>query len=126
MLDPIDLNVEDDPWELKKSISQKINALVCINLLHVAPAKCAEALFKGAQSLLAKDLKLILYGPLFRADKEISTSNKIFETNLKKLNSNWGLRYLEDINLIGLKNKFMKVRLIYMPANNICIIYSKS
>src|SRR5229473_2617230 len=38
-------------------------AIVCANVIHIAPWRVAEGLFAGASRTLGKDGRLFLYGP---------------------------------------------------------------
>src|SRR5262245_65622511 len=59
---PIDLDVTKLPWPL-----QTADAVVAINLIHVAPWSATLALFEGAKALLSTQDVLFLYGPYRRS-----------------------------------------------------------
>ena len=54
---PIDLDVTKRPWPL-----QTADAVVAINMIHVAPWSATLALFEGAKALLSTPDVLFLYG----------------------------------------------------------------
>jgi hypothetical protein len=58
---PIDLDVTKHPWPL-----QTADAVVAINMIHVAPWSATLALFEGAKALLSTEHVLFLYGPYRR------------------------------------------------------------
>jgi len=58
---PIHLDVCALPWAIDSAA-----ALVCINLIHIAPWSATEALFCGGRSLLSGSGLLCLYGPFQR------------------------------------------------------------
>src|SRR5438034_8437192 len=70
---PIDLDVTKLPWPL-----QTADAVVAINLIHVAPWSATLALFEGAKALLSPEHVLFLYGPYRRFGHYTSKSNAQF------------------------------------------------
>ncbi len=123
MPEPIDLDVEKTPWPLSLELRSSLKAIVCINMIHISPWKCTNALFKEAGNLLKKNQVLILYGP-FKIDGEhISESNFRFDQTLRARNSLWGVRDLDAVSEIGTKNRFNKRKIVHMPANNLLVIF---
>jgi tRNA G46 methylase TrmB len=53
---PLHLDVHALPWPVESAA-----ALVCINMLHIAPWSAAEALFSGGKSLLSGGSLLCVY-----------------------------------------------------------------
>ena len=53
--DPIDLDVTKLPWPLRTA-----DAVVAINMIHVAPWSATAALFEGAKALLPPEQVLVL------------------------------------------------------------------
>ena len=84
---PIDLDVSKLPWPL-----QTADAVVAINLIHVAPWSATLALFEGAKALLSTEHVLFLYGPYRRYGHHTSESNAQFDLDLRAHNPEWGLR----------------------------------
>jgi len=125
MPDPIDLDVENRPWSLKTELSSALEAIVCINMLHISPWKCTQALLEEAGNLLTKDQLLMIYGPFKIEGKHTSESNVRFNEYLKAQNSKWGVRDLNEVNKIANKNKLENIQVIEMPANNLSIIFKK-
>jgi len=58
---PLDLDLLAPAWR-----RQPASALLCVNVLHVAPPEAAAALLDGAAALLPPGAPLVVYGP-FRA-----------------------------------------------------------
>ena len=51
--DPILLDVLDQPWSVEtQPMTPGISAVVAINMIHIAPWRCCEALIDGAQRIL--------------------------------------------------------------------------
>jgi hypothetical protein len=55
---PLDLDVRALPWRVPT-----LDAIVCLNLIHIAPWSVATALFAGAGLGLRETGLLYLYGP---------------------------------------------------------------
>src|SRR5690606_28546036 len=55
---PLALGVREQPWPVTRA-----DAVVCINMIHIAPWEACEALVAGAAALLDDGAPLVLYGP---------------------------------------------------------------
>ena len=125
MPEPIDLDAEKRPWLLTAESQSSLQAIVCINMIHISPWSCTEALFEEAGNLLKKDQLLMLYGPFKRYGDHISESNSRFDKSLKVQNPSWGVRDLDAVSEIGMNNGLEKYKVVDMPANNLSIIFLK-
>ena len=125
MPQPLQLDVENIPWEIPLKLVNSLQGIVSINMIHVAEWKCTIALFKGAGNLLMKGQFVMLYGPFKIDNKHTSQSNLFFENSLKMQNNLWGIRNLEEVTDEAIKNGFFQEDIIRMPANNFSIIYKK-
>lgn len=123
---PLELDVENIPWNIPLKLASSLQGIVSINLIHVAKWTCTIALFKEAGKLLNNGQFLILYGPFRIGNKHTSQSNYIFDNSLKMQNEFWGIRNLEEVNDEAEKNGFFQENIIMMPANNLSIIYRKA
>ena len=123
MPNSIDLNVEKRPWPLTSKFRSELQAIVCINMLHISPWSCTKALFEEAGNLLQKDQLLMLYGPFKLTGKNMAESNSYFDKSLRAQNPCWGIRDLQAVIQIGFKNGLKKTNVIEMPANNLSIIF---
>jgi len=115
---PIDLDVTRLPWPL-----QSADALVCINLVHVAPWSATLALFEGAKTFLPTRPVLFLYGPYRRYGRHTSESNAQFDSDLRAHNPEWGLRDLEAVSEVADRAGFSLTELVEMPANNFSLVF---
>ncbi len=122
---PLELDVENIPWNIPLKLTNSLQGIVSINLIHVAKWTCTIALFKEAGKLLNSGQFLILYGPFKVGNKHTSQSNYIFDNSLKMQNEFWGIRNLEEVTDEAKKNGFFQEDIIMMPANNFSIIYRK-
>ncbi len=120
---PLDIDVENRPWPVDNKTKSLIIGIVCINMIHISPWSCTKALFEESKFLLKKNHFLMLYGPFFVNDKQNSESNLKFDQLLKSRNSHWGVRHLNRVNEIALKNNFELHKIIVMPSNNLSVIF---
>ena len=118
---PIDLEVTRLPWPL-----QTADAVVCINMIHVAPWSATPALFKGAKALLSAQHVLLLYGPYRRFGQHTSKSNEQFDSDLRAHDPEWGLRDLEAVSEAAASSAFMLDEIVEMPANNFSLIFKRT
>ncbi|HTO45123.1 MAG TPA: DUF938 domain-containing protein [Burkholderiales bacterium] len=117
---PIDLDVTRLPWPL-----QTADAVVCINMIHVAPWPATLALLKGAKALLPAQHVLFLYGPYRRFGQHTSKSNEQFDFDLRAHDPEWGLRDLETVSEAAASCGFMLAEIVDMPANNFSLIFKR-
>jgi SAM-dependent methyltransferase len=114
---PIDLDVTRLPWPL-----QTADAVVCINMIHVAPWSATLALLEGARALLPTQHVLYLYGPYRRSGQHTSKSNGQFDSDLRAHDPEWGLRDLEAVSEAAASSGFVLAEVVEMPANNFSLI----
>ncbi|HEX7792145.1 MAG TPA: DUF938 domain-containing protein, partial [Afipia sp.] len=89
---PLALDASSDHWPVTAA-----NAVLCINMIHIAPWRATAGLFHGAAKLLRAGAPLYLYGPYRRADVVTAPSNEAFDASLKSRDGKWGLRDLEAV-----------------------------
>jgi hypothetical protein len=117
---PIDLDVTRLPWPLEAA-----EAIVCINMIHVAPWSATQALFEGAGALLAPGQVLFLYGPYRRFGSHTAPSNEKFDSDLRAQNPAWGLRDMEAVSEVAAPAGFEPPEIVEMPANNFSLIFRR-
>ena len=125
MPQPLELDVEKSSWPISSKLSQSVEGIISINMIHVAKWTCTRSLFKGSGKLLKVGQFLFLYGPFKIGNKHISQSNYFFDNSLKMQNDLWGIRNIEEVNDEAKKNGFFQEDIISMPANNFSIIYRR-
>lgn len=118
--DPIDLDVTRFPWPV-----QAADAVVAINMIHVAPWSATLALFAGAKGLLSHGQVLFLYGPYRRDGRHTSASNAQFDLDLRARNPEWGLRDLEAVSDVAAGAGFELAEIVGMPANNFSLVFKR-
>lgn len=119
---PVALDVCRAPWPVPDSLA----AIVCINMIHIAPWAAAEALFRGAGERLMNDGVLFLYGPYKRDGAHTAVSNEIFDTQLRATNPDWGVRNMEDVVELGRRAGLMMEEAVAMPANNFSLVFRRA
>jgi len=120
VLAPVELNVLKRPWPVARA-----DAVVCINMIHIAPWACAEALVSGAGELVGAGGVLFLYGPFRRFGRHTSLSNEAFDASLRGSDPDWGVRDLEAVVEIARAAGFGLEEVVEMPANNLSVVMRK-
>ncbi len=115
VLPPLWLDASASSWA---AAPDRVDAIFCANLLHIAPWPVCPALMQGAARHLAPQGQLILYGPYLIDGEETAPGNLAFDIDLRSRNPAWGLRRLGDVldqaQAMGLH---LQER-VAMPANN--------
>lgn len=117
---PLLLDVERAPWPVAHA-----DAILNINMIHIAPWSAAEALFQGAARLLPAAGVLYLYGPFKRAGQHTSPSNERFDERLRSEDARWGVRDLDELAVLATSAGFEPPEIVTMPANNLSLVYRR-
>lgn len=112
-----------DWWQRPWLVNQMINAIVNINMIHIAPWACCEGLLRGSEKLLTAGGVLYLYGPFKQGGQHTAASNEAFDTHLKNQNPLWGVRNLESVIELAAQHGLEHRATIEMPANNLSVIF---
>ena len=100
-------------------------ALLCINIVHIAPWAVAKGVLRAAGRHLAPDGRLILYGPYRRDGLHIAPSNAAFDASLKAQDPAWGVRDTADMAKLAAANSMRIAEIVEMPSNNLCLVVSR-
>jgi SAM-dependent methyltransferase len=104
-----------------------IDAVVSINMIHIAPMEAARGLIAGAARLLRPGGKFFLYGPFARNGAHTAPSNAEFDNSLKARNSSWGVRDLDlEIMPLAAAAGLSMEAIVEMPANNLSVVFVRS
>jgi SAM-dependent methyltransferase len=101
------------PWPVEHA-----DAIVCINMVHIAPWEAALALFAGAGRLLAPGALLLLYGPYRFGGAFTAPSNQAFDASLRARDPRWGVRDVDDLRAAAAAQGFTLDEPVALPANN--------
>lgn len=102
------------------------NAILCCNMVHIAPWSAAEGLFAGAGRLLPSGAPLILYGPFIEADVPTADSNLAFDASLRDRDPAWGLRAVAALDALATAAGLHRIRRTAMPANNLMLVWRRA
>lgn len=111
---PLMIDAAADHWPVAAA-----DALLCINMVHIAPWEATLGLMAGAARLLAPGAPLILYGPYRRAGVPTAPSNEAFDASLRARDPRWGLRDVDAVSQAA--TGFTLEAVIEMPANNLIV-----
>ena len=120
VLPPLAIDVRQEPWGI-----DNVDAIVCINMIHISPWASAEALFAGAGKRLGKGGVLYLYGPYRRNGAHTAPSNEAFDRQLKVADAEWGVRDMEAVIALGAAQGLTCAEPVPMPANNFSLVFRK-
>lgn len=115
---PMPLDVEAEPWPLAQA-----DAVVAINMIHIAPWSACEALMRGAARVLPANGVLFLYGPFKRNGEHTSESNARFDERLRSDDPRWGVRDAGEVEEAAAKQGLRLVETVPMPANNQSLVF---
>jgi cyclopropane fatty-acyl-phospholipid synthase-like methyltransferase len=117
---PLALDASAGPWPIPFA-----DAVICINMAHIAPWSATEGLFRNAQAILPPGGPLYLYGPYKRGGAHTAQSNADFDASLRARNPAWGVRDVEAVADLGRATGFEGLRIVEMPANNLSLIFRR-
>src|SRR5262245_10459382 len=117
----ITLDATAETWPIETA-----DAILCINMVHIAPWTAAEGLVRGAARILPLGGVLYLYGPYKRGGRHTAPSNEAFDASLRARNPDWGVRDLEAVVALAAAAGLAQPGIEPMPANNLSLIFSKA
>jgi SAM-dependent methyltransferase len=113
---PVQLDVCADPWPVDRA-----DAILCVNMVHIAPWEASLGLLEGARKLLSPGAPLILYGPWLQAGVPTAPSNQAFDISLRDRDPRWGLRLVEDFAAEAELRGLRLAERREMPSNNLML-----
>lgn len=102
-----------------------LQAVVCINMVHISHWTATEGLMALAGSRLAAGGLLVLYGPYREAEVPLAASNAAFDESLKARDPAWGLRDRDEVVAAAKAEGLALTRRIEMPANNLILLFRR-
>lgn len=108
------------PWPVAAA-----DAVLCINMIHIAPWSAAEGLMRGAGAVLPAGGPLLLYGPFRRDGAHTAPSNAAFDDDLRRRNPAWGVRDIEAVAALAGAAGFGPSAVTDMPANNLAVVFRR-
>lgn len=117
----LDLDAANGRWPI-----EQVDAIICINMVHISRWSATEGLMHGAGTLLIPGAPLFLYGPFRRAGVQTAASNEAFHDDLRRRDPAWGLRDLDDVIDCASRSGLELERLEEMPANNLSVVFRRA
>jgi SAM-dependent methyltransferase len=115
---PLALDVTRQTWPVEHA-----DAIMCINMVHIAPWEAALGLFAGAARLLAPGALLYLYGPYRFGGSFTAPSNAEFDRSLRARDPRWGVRDVDELASAAAAHGVALTQVVAMPANNHSLIF---
>jgi SAM-dependent methyltransferase len=121
LLPPLDLDVTAaTAWPVARAA-----AVVCINMIHIAPWSACEGLVAGAARALPPGGVLYLYGPYREEGRHTAPSNEVFDSDLRARDPRWGVRDLGEVTALARRHGFAHQETVTMPANNRSLVFRR-
>lgn len=121
LLEPVHLDVTADPWPVAEA-----QAMVCTNMIHIAPWEACTGLLDGAGRILPEGGILYMYGPYKIGGRHTGPGNEAFDQSLRARDASWGIRNLDDVALEARRRGLHLIKTVKMPADNLSVIYRKT
>jgi SAM-dependent methyltransferase len=121
---PLRIDIAAPDWGVTQS-DAKFLAIVCINVLHIAPWSVSEGLFANAARHLRHDGRLFIYGPFMRDGRHTADSNAAFDASLRQQNAAWGVRDTADLRDLAAHAGLTLAAIHEMPANNFTLMFAR-
>jgi cyclopropane fatty-acyl-phospholipid synthase-like methyltransferase len=121
LLLPLELDAAAPVWPATRA-----DAVVSINMIHIAPWRAAQGLMAGAARVLPTGAPLYLYGPFRERGRHTALSNAAFDESLKARDPQWGVRDLDEVTALAGEHGFSLQRTVAMPANNLSVIFRRN
>ena len=120
LLPPLRLDASADTWPVAQA-----DAVVAINMVHIAPWNATQGLIAGAARVLTPGGFLFLYGPFREGGVHTTASNAAFDAELRARDPSWGVRDLDEITALASQHGFKAPERIAMPANNLSVVFRR-
>jgi Protein of unknown function (DUF938) len=121
LLAPAHIDVREPLWGIEHEAPY--DALVCINMIHIAPWEATLGLMAGARRLLADGGVLYTYGAYKRNGQHTAPSNEAFDAWLKQRDPGFGVRDLEAVEEAARVQGLALKEIVEMPANNLSLVF---
>jgi SAM-dependent methyltransferase len=125
---PQRIDLADSAWTWQDSARSggPLTAMVCNNVLHIAPWQVSQNLIAGAERLLRDDGRLFVYGPFMRDGAHTAPSNADFDASLRAKNPDWGVRDVRDLDALAQEAGLTLAEIVPMPANNLVLVFARA
>lgn len=117
---PMAFDVTARPWPVAAA-----DAVVCINVIHIAPWEATLGLMRGAGDILPPGGVLATYGPYKRGGRHTAPGNEAFDASLRARDARWGVRDLEEVASVAAAVGLRLEEVVEMPANNLTVVFRR-
>jgi len=117
ILPPLQADASTSDWGIPIP-GDGFRAILCFNVIHIAPWSVAEGLFAGAARILSPDGVLVLYGPFSEGGAHTAPSNAAFDQSLRREDPAWGIRDISEIENLAKEHGLFLNEAVQMPVNN--------
>ncbi|KAK9455875.1 hypothetical protein V1511DRAFT_321020 [Dipodascopsis uninucleata] len=114
-------------WDNMIKTTGEIDGIFLLNMLHISPWGCTEALFRNAAQILKgrAGAFVAVYGAFKVNGEFVSENDNLFDIDLKGRDKRWGIRDLDsEVNAEARKNGFTLKECHKLNFNNLFLIWS--
>jgi hypothetical protein len=122
-LPPRIIDAAKDEWDIRAE--DNITAITSANVVHISPWATCMGIVAGAGRILPTGGVLHFYGPFKRGGVHITESNADFDASLRARDPAWGIRNLDDIEVLATAAGLVLDQVIEMPANNYSVVFKR-
>lgn len=119
---PLPLDVLAPTWP---GVPDRVDAVFCANLIHIAPWAVCGALMRGSARHLSPTGLLLTYGPFVEDGVPTAPSNLAFDADLRARDPAWGLRRRADVEREAAAAGLMLRERVALPANNLLLVWAR-
>ena len=123
VLAPLGVDASAAAWGVEAMAP--FDAMLSINMIHIAPWAATVGLFSAASRLLDAGGLLCLYGPFMHDGVHNAPSNEAFHETLKARNPSWGLRDISALENLAATSGLRLHQIVDMPANNRLLVFRR-
>ncbi len=120
ILPPVPLDAAAPLWPVDRA-----DAIVTINMVHIAPWSATEGLMAGAGRVLPETGPLVLYGPFREDGQPLVPSNAAFDEDLRARDPAWGVRDVAAVAEVASTCGLRLSERVEMPANNLILVFRR-
>lgn len=117
---PLRLDVMQTPWPVEAA-----DAVLNINMIHIAPREVGAALFAGAGRVLRPGGVLCVYGPYRVGGEHTAPSNAAFDRQLHAMDPRFGIWDVSEAAEAAAEAGFGPLERVQMPVNNQLLVFTR-